>query len=203
MSSPLRSFASAAVAVVAAGFAPHAAAEKPYDADRGWSYMGGSGYYLKADSKRNADDGWGSRGFVGARLPGGLRVEAAVFGQKASRDIGSGKDTALGIGGDFLLPLTSGGSSPFIIAGGGYTREKVQGDREGTGYAEAGVGMLFPLTYFLQLRAEGRYVAVFGGFGSTDGTDPLYDAQVSLGLQAELGRPRRRVIDRDHDGVPE
>ena len=201
MSSRLRRLAlSAAALCAAAGFINTAtAADNSAGYEEPKAYVGGSAFWNKPDSNRNMDDGWGSRVFLGTRLNSGLMFEVNGFGLQGERDIGSGKDSAWGVGGDFLFPFTQGGFQPFVLAGGGYIDEKVNGSTDGSGYANAGLGFLVPLTEGLKLRTEGRYVAVFNDFASTNGDDPLYDVQVGLGLQADIGKPK--PIDSDGDGV--
>lgn len=203
MLSPLRCLAlSAAVFTGIAGSVTPAVAATAYDANKGWTYLGGMAYGFLGDDKRNADNGWGSRLMVGARLPGGFRIEASAYGQQGKRDFGKGEDSTLGFGGDLLVPLTSGGNSPFLLFGGGYAKEDVSGKENGSAYANIGVGGMLPLSDFLTLRVETRYVEIFDDFANTKDGSPLYDFQIGLGLQVELGRPgRKRIVDRDRDGV--
>jgi len=205
MLSPFRCLAlSAAAFVTLAGTVRPALAADAYDANKGWTYIGGAAYGFKGDSKRDADHGWGSRAFIGARMPGGFRFEASAYGQQGKRDSDNGKDPTLGAGLDMLIPLTSGGASPFFLIGGGYAKEEVLGRKDGSGYVNVGVGGLLPITDFINMRIETRYVEMFNDFADTRGDGPLYDLQLGLGFQAELGRPApRRIIDRDGDGVPD
>jgi len=200
MSSRLRSLALSAAAFCAVvGFTQKSIAADAAGYEEPKAYVGGSAFWYKPDSSRNMDDGWGSRAFIGTRLNSGLMFEANAFGLQGERDIGSGKDSAWGVGGDFLFPFTTGGFQPFLLAGGGFIDEKVNGDTEGAGFANAGVGFFVPLMDNLKLRTEGRYVAVFNDHGASKGDDPLYDLQVGLGLQADIGK--RKPLDADGDGV--
>jgi len=199
MSSRLRCLALSAAAFCAvAGFSQKAAAQtEGYEEPK--AYVGGGAFWNKPDSNRNMDDGWGSRVYLGTRLNSGLMFEGNLFGLQGERQVGNGKDSSWGVGGDFLFPFTTGGFQPFVLAGGGYVDEKVNGSNEGAGYANAGVGFFVPLMEGLKLRTEGRYVAVFNDFASTNGDDPLYDVQVGLALQADIGK--RKPLDADGDGV--
>ena len=201
MSSRLRRLAlSAAALCAAAGFINTAtAADNSAGYEEPKVYVGGGAFWNKPDSNRNMDDGWGSRIFLGTRLDSGLMFEGNAFGLQGNRDVGSGKDSAWGVGGDFLFPFTTGGFQPFVLAGGGYIDEKVNGSTDGSGFANVGVGFFVPLMEGLKLRTEGRYRAVFNDFASTNGDDPLYDVEVGLGLQADIGKPK--PIDSDGDGV--
>ncbi|WP_428310762.1 OmpA family protein [Hydrocarboniphaga sp.] len=203
MSSRLRCLALSAAAFCAvAGFTQKSIAAEPESAgyEEPKAYIGGGAFWNHPDSNRNMDDGWGSRAFIGTRLDSGLMFEGNVFGLQGKRDVGSGKDSAWGGGGDFVFPFTTGGFQPFILAGGGYTSEKVNGDNGGAGYANVGLGFFVPLTEGLKLRPEARYVAVFSDHGSASGDDsPLYDLEVGLALQADIGK--RKPLDADGDGV--
>ncbi|MDB5972699.1 MAG: OmpA-OmpF porin, family [Hydrocarboniphaga sp.] len=200
MSSRLRCLAFSAAAFCAvAGFTQKVvAADDSAGYEEPKAYVGGGAFWNHPDSNRNMGDGWGSRAFIGTRLDSGLMFEGNVFGLQGERDLGSGKDSAWGAGGDFLFPFTTGGFQPFVLAGGGYTSEKVEGDTAGGGYANAGLGFFVPLTEGLKLRTEGRYVAVFSDHASA-GNDPLYDLEVGVALQADIGK--RKPLDADGDGV--
>ena len=203
MSSRLRTLALSAAAFCAVVVSHSSIAADAATYEQPKAYVGGGAFWLKPDSDRNMDDGWGSRAFVGTRLDSGLMFEGNFFGQQGERDVGSGKDSALGVGGDFLFPFVSdGGFRPFVLAGGGGINEKVNGDREWAGYANAGLGALVTLTEGLYLRPEARYMAVFNDHGSANGDEkPLYDLQVGLGLQADIGKPKPIIVDSDGDGV--
>ena len=203
MSSRLRCLALSAAAFCAvAGFTQKSIAAEPESAgyEEPKAYVGGGAYWLHPDSDRDLKEGWGSRAFIGTRLNSGLMFEGSVFGEQAKRDYASGKDSDWGLGADFLFPFVTGGPiQPFILAGGGYIDQKSNGDRAGAGYANAGVGFFVPLTEGLKLRTEGRYRAVFDDHGAGSGDDPLYDLQVGLSLQADIGK--RKPLDADGDGV--
>ncbi len=207
MSSRLRCLAFTAVAFFATSGLQQAVAQEDSGFDEAVPYVGGSAFWNKPDSDRNANDGVGARAFIGTRLKSGLMFEGSIAGTQASRDVGKGDDANYQIGGDFLFPFTESGFRPFVLAGGGYINEDINGSKEGAGYANAGLGGLIPLTRSLDLRIEGRYVAVFNdhGVAKIGGNDPLYDVQVGLGLQADIGRPAPppppKVLDSDGDGV--
>jgi OOP family OmpA-OmpF porin len=198
MSSRLRRLALSAAAFCAvAGFsAPQAIAQTTEEPAP--IYLGGSAFWAKPDSARNADDGWGSRAFFGVPINEHSVFEFSALGTQNDREVGSGKDSAWGVGADLLFPLTDGDFRPFLQIGGGYLSEKIQGDTDGGGYANAGLGVLITLTEGLYLRPDARYVAVFNDAGAP-GEDPLYDVHVGLGLQADLGK--KAPPDSDGDGV--
>jgi OOP family OmpA-OmpF porin len=203
MSSRLRCLALSAAAFCAvAGFTQNvfAADESAAGYEEPKAYVGGGAFWNHPDSNRNIDDGWGSRAFIGTRLNSGVMFEGNLFGLQGERNVGSGKDSSWGGGGDFLFPFTTAGIKPYLLAGGGYISEKVNGDRGGAGYANAGLGLMIPLTEGLNLRPEARYMAVFSDHGDDSGSkSPLYDLEVGLSLQADIGK--RKPLDADGDGV--
>lgn len=163
-------------------------------------YVGGGAFVFNPDKQREIDGGWGTRANAGYRSSSGLWFELTGFGLKGDRTYADGQDSALGLGGDMLLPLASDGIKPFALVGGGYYAQKINGSSEGSGYVDAGLGLLFPLTSGLDLRTEARYVAVLNDAGAAEpGSDPLYDLQFGLALQATIGSPV--AIDADGDGL--
>lgn len=180
---PLKTSLSAAGVLAALALSPLAHA----DENGNGKYIGAMPIYVFPDSGRNVDDGIGGRGYFGLPL-GGVNLEFNAFGYNQDRDAG-GTDEAWGGGIDLMAPLASGAFRPFVLIGGGYIGEYINDTgRDNNGYANAGLGALIRLSDRWDLRAEGRYVAVFSD--RTDlPDDRMDDVHAGLGLQYNFATP--------------
>lgn len=152
-------------------------------------YFGLSGSYLAPDSARALDDGYGGTVLMGFPANRWFATELNLFGQRADREAGTGRDSLLGGGLDFRVLLAPAGSrlQPFALVGGGAEQDRFAGDRQTAGYANAGGGLLwnFQDLRHTALRLDARRYGVFSD-EIVPGRDRLYDTRVNLGVQFNL-----------------
>lgn len=169
-------------------------------------YVGGLGVYYKPDSARiNADDGIGTRGFVGFPIKDKANVELGLFANTYEPENGDGYNKNVGVSADVMVPFTSGTFRPFGLAGVSYMQEEIFGEEEEDFAGNVGVGALLRVLPNVDLRAEARYLAVLSDLGAP-GEDPLFDLLAGFGLQAYFGGTKAEEIagpcvDSDGDGV--
>lgn len=147
------------------------------------------GSYLKTDSQRDGDNGFGGMSIFGFSLARHLNLELSGYGSVVSRNSDSGTDGIIGIGADLQQLLTPGPLQLFVVGGGGGEYDKLGTAARHDSYApylDAGLGVIARLGRRLDLRAEARGYAVFNDKAYA-GSDPLVDLRVNLGLQYSFG----------------
>lgn len=171
----------------------------------GW-YTGGEGVFVMPDKDRDADDGWGTRAFLGKSiLDDKMALELAFAGYNTKRETDGGKNyfTSLMVDGLFPLGAQDGVFRPFSSLGFGAIQQNIANDKKIAPTAAVGAGALVRLTSNLFLRGDARYAAVFSGRDA--GSAPQLDASLNLGVQSYFGggkaAPAAACTDSDADGV--
>ncbi|SFM38306.1 OmpA family protein [Marinobacter zhejiangensis] len=153
------------------------------------------GVYIEPDSDRTDEYGSAVRVIYGLRLDQNWWVEPQFLtgvmetGQSLATDYYHqelGADISYRLFGDSQF-------TPFVLAGGGLSRNDVANDRskEFAGYANVGLGLLSsPFTESgMRLRGDARYL--FDTF-----SDDYSDIHFSLGITVPLGVTRRQIVEK-------
>lgn len=192
----MRKVMGCALLVAGAGLSTAASAEV---------YVGGMGNYFKPDSARyNADDGWGARALVGYKAER-VMFELSFLANTYEPENGSGNNGQTGFGADVLFPFGTGTFRPYTVFGVNYIEESIFSEEETAFAGDLGLGALVKILPNLDLRMEGRYMAVFNDLGGA-GEDPFYDLTAGIGVQSYFGGKEAAVAptactDSDGDGV--
>lgn len=161
----------------------------PVTAEEPSPYVGMSGSSLSPDGARGLDHGYGASFLAGFPANDWLAAELSLFGHRASRSGGTGDDDLAGAGLDLRLLLSPSAHrlQAFLLAGGGGERDRFAGDRQTSGYADAGGGVLWSLRDPRQtaVRLDARRYRVFSD-EIVAGRDHLYDTRINLGVQFSL-----------------
>lgn len=197
----MRTSCAAAALVLALASGASTAADAPPN------YFGVMGSYVLPDSVRGTDNGPGWHVLYGSPMNPYLSLELNAFGQRTDLEDGSGRDAGYGAGLDLRYLGGSPRFSVFVLGGLGSFWEDYGIEEELSPYVDAGVGIQAGSDSF-QVRAEGRYYAIFNGDTYAD-EDVVYDARLNLGLLYSFGavtaEPAKELrhgdIDDDHDGV--
>jgi OmpA-OmpF porin, OOP family len=150
--------------------------------DKSKLYIGAEGFTWIPDSSRDRDTGYGARGQMGYTLGPDWSVEAQIFGAFAESDGAPRDDLDIGGAGvDGLYQLAPRGKfKPFALIGAGYALENSDGNDSDEAYANAGVGVSYPLIENLEARASLRWLHIFT---HDDTQDSSYDdGHLGLGL---------------------
>ncbi len=192
MSRPMSRFAkSVAVALLAiAGTSAQANDAPP-------NYISVMGSYAFVDSIRGTDDGPGYHLIYGSPMSKYFSLELNTLFHRS--DLFNSNDSNYTFAGGLDVRYLAGAPSlgAFVLGGVGTMWEDFVGDEEISPYANVGVGVQFGFER-LQLRAEGRYYAVFNN--DTYGDDNvIYDSRVNVGLNYSFGDDED--LDSDGDGI--
>lgn len=167
------------------------------------NYVGVMGSYVLPDDVRGTDNGPGWHILYGSPMNPNLSLELSAFGQRTDLEDGSGRDAGYGAGVDLRYLGGSPRFGAFVLGGLGSFWEDYGVEEELSPYVDAGVGFQAG-SDSLQVRAEGRYYAIFNGDTYAD-EDVLYDARVNLGLMYAFGGVAEKAVavegDSDQDGV--
>lgn len=190
---------------------PASAAEEPIN------YVGGLAHYADPDSERDADEGFGGRLFLGYPLSDRWSLEIGASGTDIKRESDDDRDDFYyQLGPDLLFSFrrnafTENNFAPFVLAGVGVFHDDVKTNRDTTGYVNAGLGLLIPITEkFWRLRLEARYVYAFSDDAPSEGDpgviteDSFGEILIGAGVQLNWGAinvTAPPIGDQDGDGV--
>lgn len=153
------------------------------------------GVYVIADDDRTDEYGSGVRATYGFQLDKQLWLEPHLFANVIETGDEVGVDAyQQGLGADVSYRfLTDSDLDPFVFAGGGLSRNDVDGNSasEFGGFANVGVGVLSPAftDSGLRVRADARYL-----YDTYD--DGFQDIHLSLGITIPIGAVRERVVEK-------
>lgn len=167
------------------------------------NYVGVMGSYVFPDSVRGTEDGPAWHVLYGSPMNERLALELNAFGQRTELENGGGYDAAYGAGIDLRYLLGAPRLGAFVLGGLGSVWEDFDVEEELSPYLNVGIGVQAGSDAF-QVRAEGRYYAIFNGDTYPD-EDVLYDARANLGVLYSFGAavagPSEFDRDGDSDGV--
>jgi len=161
------------------------------------NYISVMGSYAFVDSIRGTDDGPGYHLIYGSPMSKYFSLELNTLFHRS--DLFNSNDSNYTFAGGLDVRYLAGAPSlgAFVLGGVGTMWEDFVGDEEISPYANVGVGVQFGFER-LQLRAEGRYYAVFNN--DTYGDDNvIYDSRVNVGLNYSFGDDED--LDSDGDGI--
>jgi OmpA-OmpF porin, OOP family len=165
------------------------------------NYVGVMGSYVFTDSVRGTDDGAGWHILYGSPMNRLLSLELNAFGHRAQLENADDYEYAYGAGLDLRYLLGEPARGLFMLGGLGSIWEDLVGEEQLSPYLNLGVGVQFG-SHALQMRAEGRYYAIFNNDTYPD-EDIVYDARAGLGLMYAFGAAPAMAGDTDGDGVPD
>ena len=158
--------------------------------------------YTWADTKRETDNNWGFGLAVGKPLNEWFNLELRATHTELSSNINragwgiSGKNKVTDVGLDGLFFLNRGGIQPFLMAGIGAIYDKYQLCVDGWCssasqwglMAEAGAGLMIPVTDYASFRVDGRYRydGAFSGNRFSDSSS-VGDWMATAGVVIPLG----------------
>jgi OOP family OmpA-OmpF porin len=202
------------------GFLPLAhAADQPVD--NRW-YLAPFGTFIKTDSDRHSDDGWGAGLGLGKMINQHINLEIKGFYNELDRDR-TRKDWELAGGTvDLQYFFSRQRLAPYaVVAAGGMNT--YLGGRNAIGFiAEAGLGLTYAVTDNFLLRSDVRYrydnnqthvqrgttefddMTVNVGFVIPFGAKPTYVARAETPVAdapMAVAAPDCSTLDDDHDGV--
>ncbi len=191
MSRPMSRFVRAVAAVLLGIAGTSAQAD-----DAPPNYISVMGSYVFVDNIRGTDDGPGYHLIYGSPMSEHFSLELNTLFHRS--DLLNSDESNYSFAGGLDVRYLGGspGLGAFILGGVGTMWEDFIDDEEISPYANVGVGVQFGFEY-LQLRAEGRYYAVFND--DTYADDVIYDARVNVGLNYSFGGDED--LDSDGDGV--
>lgn len=181
-------------------------------------YMSFMGTFVGPDEERDAKYGGGAHVSLGLPVNANWVFEIFGFGDVTERSGFGIHDFQYGFGLDMLLRgdvyfLGKHRFTPFFLIGGGGTIEDIKDERYFNGYANVGLGSLFPITdHGVAVRFDVRTAFVFAdedeyfANGATSSReDVLVDLRANIGIQIPLSAPALPEIEKeedfDNDGV--
>jgi len=196
------------------------------DLDPRW-YLAPTVNYTVADTKRNADDGWGLGLALGKQIAPNWNLEGVLHGSSLDRKGSSGSYDVSGGALDLLYFYNRNPSfAPYAVAGLGALHTTASGGyKDNSMLANIGLGFLTQVSDNIDLRADARY-RWSGNDGAVFRHGPNFsDWLFSVGVQIALGDlPKAKaapapvpapapapapvpvkpvVLDSDGDGVPD
>lgn len=167
------------------------------------NYVGVMGSYVFPDSVRGTESGPAWHVLYGSPMNRYLSLELNAFGQRTELENGGGYDAAYGAGLDLRYLWGAPRLGAFVLGGIGSVWEDFDIEEELSPYLNVGIGVQAG-SDALQVRAEGRYYAIFNG-DTYASEDVLYDARANLGVLYSFGAaaaaPPATDRDSDDDGV--
>lgn len=202
------------VLVLGVAFAPRANAQQSTTPpDNRWFASVMASYPINTGPSQH--DGWG--GFLGIAKPftDYFALELNYQQYKVSMYGVSTKQKLLGLNG--LIFMHRGTWNPYLELGVGATRLSYDsygvhpGDDQTAGYGTFGVGVIWRVASYFDIRADLRYNGTFTGFHPAD--QPLGNLVASVGIAIPFGSPPQsrsvappppqHAADTDGDGVPD
>lgn len=164
------------------------------------NYVSVLGSYVFTDNVRGTDDGVGYHLIYGAPMGRHFGIELNTLFHKAELLADNSESDYTFAGGVDLRYLAGTPSlGAFVLGGLGSMWEDFVAEEEISPYANIGVGFQVG-TERIQLRAEGRYYAIFNSDTYPD-ESVVYDSRASIGLNFAFGDDGD--LDSDGDGVPD
>lgn len=186
---------SIAAALLALAGAPALADDAPPN------YISVMGSYVFVDEVRGTDDGPGYHIIYGSPMSRHYSLELNTLFHKS--DLFNSDESNYSFAGGLDVRYLAGTPQmgAFVLGGVGTMWEDFVSDEEISPYANVGLGIQIGGER-LQMRAEGRYYAVFNDDTYPD-DNVVYDTRVNLGLTFAFGEEEQVVGDSDGDGVPD
>lgn len=164
---------------------PLAASERGFD-DR--TYFSPSILFASPAKGMGFDEGWGTNLAIGKPVTERLAWELSLFGYDQSAILpGSMRRTGFSLSGLYFFADEDERLRPYLIAGGGPIRSRLQGVSDSVYQVHAGLGFTFPASERVSFRLEGRYQAL-------EHKGPHNDWQVLAGLSIPFFAERHRPI---------
>ncbi len=162
------------------------------------NYISIMGSYVFVDDVRGTDDGPGYHVIYGSPMNKHFGLE--LNGLFHRSDLFNSNESNYTFAGGLDLRYLAGEPSlgAFFLGGVGTMWEDYVNDEEISPYVNVGIGVQFGFER-LQLRAEGRYYAIFND--DTYADDVIYDSRINVGLSYSFGDAKE--LDSDGDGVPD
>lgn len=172
--------------------------------EEGWPYAGAALLYERSDTTRSAGSGFGGQLQFGLPLDDfghpGMAIESTLHDLERERDADGGSDQQLGLVLDLVQDFRPDNTlelRPFLLAGVGVVRNRMDGEVHYQPAFNFGGGALLPLGWKgVALRLEARVLTQF--LAPEGVNDPLTDFRVAAGLHV----PLRGLFERRAPDVP-
>ncbi len=189
-----------ATAICVALAAPVVSYASPQDNDTRW-YVAPFGSFVKTDSERNSNDGWGGGLAVGKMIDSHFNVELKGFYQdlgSATNKLDLTTDDSQLAGGtaDLQYFFFRDKWSPYAVIGAGAANTSLHGANAIGFLGEAGLGLTYEICEGLFLRSDVRY-RYNNNFNSnlstTANSDDFHEMVVNVGVVLPLGERAHRA----------